>query len=176
MNFRPRSFIFIAFTAAAASAISLIGGIGLELVAEKILPLVPLLIAIPGLNDLVGDYASIIAAHHGSDKDNSISRKQLLRAVLKVLGLNIVFLVLFSLALAYLRGYVLEPIFTTKFFLFIAFALIISVIAMFVIASTLQVILRNKNINPDELMIPITTSLSDALVLILVVLAVFTIF
>jgi cation transporter-like permease len=173
---KPRSFIFIAFTAACASALSLVGGIGLEAVADKILPLVPLLIAIPGLNDLVGDYASIIAAHHGDPKESTRTKSQLIGAIFKVVGFNILFLVVFSLGLAYYRGYALEYSFMIKFFIFIASAIVLTIFVMFALAGVLEAILKNKKINPDELLIPIITSLADIVMLLFVALAVVTIF
>lgn len=176
MKLSPRSFIFVAFTAACASALSLIGGIGLEAVSGKILPLIPLLIAIPGLNDLVGDYASIIAAHHGDPSENTRTKKQLLSAIFKVVGFNILFLVILSVGLASWKGYVLEPMFLIKFAIFIATAVILAILIMFALAGTLELILKNKHINPDELLIPIITSLADIVMLLFVALAVITIF
>jgi len=176
MEIKPRSFIFVAFSAACASALSLLGGIGLEAVANKILPLVPLIIAIPGLNDLVGDYASIIAAHHGGPNETKKTKKELFRAIFRVVGINIGFLILMSLVFASIRGYVLEPIFIAKFVLFITSAVVLSIFVMFALAGFLEVILKNKRINPDELLIPIITSLADVLMLLLVALSVFILF
>jgi len=176
MKKNPRSFIFVAFTTACASALSLVGGIGLEAVASKVLPLVPLIIALPGLNDLVGDYASIIAAHHGDPSENSRSKKELIRAIFKVIGLNITFLVLLSIGLAHARGYVLETVFVTKFAIFIVLAVILAILIMFGLAGFLETILKNKKINPDELLIPVITSLADIVMLLFVALAVVTIF
>lgn len=176
MNLRPRSFLFIAFTAASASALSLIGGIGLETVADKILPLVPLIIAIPGLNDMVGDYASIIAAHHGDPTESKRTKSQLLGAIFKVVGFNILSLVLLSLGLAYYRGYAFEYSFVIKFCIFITLAIVLTIFVIFALAGTLEAILKNKKVNPDELLIPIITSLADIIMLLFVTLAVFTIF
>lgn len=176
MKLTPRSFIFVAFTVACASALSLIGGIGLEYVSDRILPLIPLIIAIPGLNDLVGDYASIIAAHHGDPSENTRTKKQLIGAIFKVLGFNIVSLILLSLGLAYMHGYIFEWTFVLKFIIFMAMSIIIAILAVFALSSLLEVILKKRHINPDELLIPIVTSLADIIMLLFVTLAVLTIF
>lgn len=176
MTRTPRSFIFVAFTAACASALSLIGGIGLEAVSDRILPLIPLIIAIPGLNDLVGDYASIIAAHHGDPSENTRTKRELIRAIFKVLGFNIIFLILLSTGLAYSRGFMLDKIFLIKFAIFIALAVVLAVVFMFILAGVLESILKNRRINPDELLIPVITSLADIVMLLLVSTAVVTIF
>ncbi len=65
-----RGFLFVVITVAAASSISLIGGFGLEVVQERILPLIPLIIAMPALNTMVGDYAAIVAAHASDPGEN----------------------------------------------------------------------------------------------------------
>jgi cation transporter-like permease len=176
MKLKARSFLFVAFTTACASALSLIGGIGLEAVSDRILPLIPLLIVIPGLNDLVGDYASIIAAHHGDPSESTRTKKQLLSAIFRVVGFNILFLIILSVGLAQARGYILEPVFLLKFAFFIASAVVLAIFIMFALAGALELILKNKNINPDELLIPIITSLADIVMLLFVSLAVIIIF
>jgi len=171
-----RSFIFVATTAGLASSLSLIGGIGIEHVADKILPLVPLLIAIPGLNDLVGDYASIIAAHSGDPTERKRSKVDLLKAIFKVLGVNIAAIVILSCLTAWTRDYVLTSDFLIRFAIFITVAAVLTVLLMFVVSGMLDVILRKKRVNPDELLIPIITSLADIVMLLFVTLAVLTLF
>lgn len=171
-----RSFIFVSVTAGLASSLSLIGGIGLEHVADKVIPLVPLLIAIPGLNDLVGDYASIIAAHSGDPTERRRSKTELLRAIFKVLGVNIAAIVILSLLSAWTRGYVLTSDFLVRFVVFVSFAAVFTVLLMFVISGALDVVLRKKRVNPDEVLIPIITALADIVMLLFVTLAVLTLF
>jgi cation transporter-like permease len=171
-----RTFIFVAVSAGLASSLSLLGGIGLELVADKILPLLPLIIAIPALNDTVGNYASIIAAHTGDPSERNVSRKKLAISIFKVLSINIIAIVLLSLALALTRDYLLTIDFIIKFASFIALAISITIVFMFGLAHVLDVILRKEKINPDELLIPIVTSMADIFMLFMIVLAVLTIF
>lgn len=172
-----RSFLFVAFTTALASSLSLIGGVGLEYISERILPLIPLIIAIPGLNDLVGDYASIIAAHAGDPKENDPAQKRALRkSIFTVLIVNIIAIIILSIATSLLRGYKIEPVFLLKFVAFVVGAAFITVSAMFAITQTLKFFLRKKRINPDELLVPVTTSIADIFMLLLVTLAVVLLF
>lgn len=171
-----RSFIFVALTAALASSISLIGGFGLEYVSDRILPLAPLIIAIPGLNDLVGDYASIIAAHSGDPNERQRSKKDLAAAIFKVIGVNIAAIVALSLGTAAFRGFEFQEGFVVRFVIFIAVSAAVTVAFMFFVTHTLQVILERRRINPDELLIPVITSVADIVMLLLVTLAVITIF
>lgn len=171
-----RTFLFTAITAGLASALSMIGGIGLERVAERALPLVPLIIALPGLSDLVGDYASIIAAHSGDAEQRSVSRAALSRAIFRVLGVNILAIVGLSVGVALLRGYALTMSFAVRFTLFVAAAAIIAVLFIFFITGILDKLLARRRLNPDDLLIPITTTLADIVMLLLVTVAVLTIF
>ena len=171
-----RTFFFVALTTALASSISLIGGVGLEHVADRILPLVPLIIAIPGLNDLVGDYASIIAAHTGDPKEGRRTKRALAKSIFKVIGINILAIITLSIGGALLRGYDFDTGFIWRFVIFVAGAAVLTVLFMFVIANLLDVILKKRKINPDELLIPVITSVADIVMLLLVTLAVLTIF
>lgn len=171
-----RTFLFVAFTTALASSLSLIGGIGLEHISDRVLPLVPLIIAIPGLNDLVGDYASIIAAHAGDPKEGRRTKRALARAIFKVIGVNIAAIIILSFGGALLRGYDFDAAFIWKFVIFVAGSAILTVIFMFVVANILDAILKKKRVNPDELLIPVITSVADIVMLLLVTLAVLTIF
>ncbi len=171
-----RTFLFTAVTAGLASALSMLGGIGLEKVAEKALPLVPLIISIPGLSDLVGDYASIIAAHHGDESERMRSSTELSRAIFKVLSINIFAIILMSFGLAALRGYSFESGFVLRFVIFISVAAVISVLFIFGITNLLDRILHSHKMNPDDLLIPITTTVADIVMLLLVTVAVLTIF
>ena len=81
-----RTIIFIGLSAGLASCISLIGGIGLEIVADRLLPLVPLIVAMPALNTTAGDYAAIIAAHAGDPSNSKKSKAMLIRAVSKAMA------------------------------------------------------------------------------------------
>lgn len=171
-----RRFSFIALSAGAASCISLIGGIGLEAVQEKLLPLVPLLIALPALNTMVGDYAAIIAAHAGDPAENKASKKALGRAIVKAIWVNIVGVLVLSIVLAWQRGYVFSPDFIVKFIAFTASSMLATVAVMFVITAVLDRALVNRKLNVDDVLIPIVTSVTDVLMLALIAVAAWTIF
>lgn len=172
MNMRfMRSIIFIGLSAGLASCVSLIGGIGLEIVAERLLPLVPLIVAMPALNTMAGDYSAIIAAHAGDPGTAKKSKKELIRAVSKAIWVNIIGVLVLSIIIAYQRGYLFSGIFLTKFIIFVVFSMIAVVTAMFVITAILDKILRKQELNPDDLLIPVVTSISDLLMLGLIALS-----
>lgn len=166
-----RHVVFIVATVGGASCISMIGGIGLQAVEDKLLPLVPLIIALPALNTMVGDYAAIIAAHAVDPAERKKTKRQLARAISKSIWVNIVGLIVLSVAIAWKRGYVFTSIFAIKFVLFVALSMILVILAMFATTSLLDKLLERKKLNPDDILIPIVTSVTDVLMLGLVALA-----
>lgn len=171
-----RSLIFIAFTTGAASCISLIGGVGLEAVQAKILPLVPLIIALPALNTMVGDYAAIIAAHAADPAERRGTKKKLAKAIAKAIWVNIIGVLVLSIIVAAQRGYLFSGGFVTKFVLFVIFSMLAIVAGMFGLTALLDRILENKRLNTDDILIPIVTSITDVAMLGLVVLSAWVLF
>jgi len=171
-----RFIVFITFTTGLASTISLIGGIGLEAVADKLLPLVPLIIALPGLNDLVGDYATIIAAHASDPAERKTSKRELAKAIAKVLWINILGITVLSLLLASKNGYIFTASFIAKFVFFIAFSIVAVVTTLFAITALLDRILERRKLNPDDVLIPIVTTITDVFMLSLIALSAVVLF
>ena len=168
---RRQSIAFIVITTALASCISMIGGIGIEFVQEDLLPIIPLVIALPALNTMVGDYATIIAAHAGSPGEKKKTRKKLVRSIAKSTLVNIVGTIVLSLLLAKSRGYAAEDGFVLRFSLFVLIAVASIVSVMFAITYTLDRILERKKLNPDDVLIPVVTTITDVFMLGLIALA-----
>lgn len=176
MSIGFRRLMFIVLTTAGASCISLIGGIGLEAVQARLLPLIPLLVALPALNTMVGDYAAIIAAHASDPAERSSTKRTLAKAIAKAMWVNIIGVLALSIVIAQRRGYLFTDDFLTRFILFVAAAMIATIAAMFVITIILDRLLANHRLNPDDILIPVVTSTSDVLMLTLVATAAWTIF
>ncbi len=171
-----RHLTFVVFTVAGASCISLIGGIGLEAVEDKLLPLIPLIIALPALNTMVGDYAAIIAAHASDPAERKYTKRVLARAISKAIWVNIIGLLVLSIVIAWRRGYVFTDIFVLKFVAFIVLSMVSVIAIMFGLTALLDKLLENNKLNPDDVLIPVVTSITDVLMLGLVALAATLIF
>lgn len=171
-----RRFSFIIISVAASSCVSLIGGLGLEAVLERILPIVPLLIALPGLNTMVGDYAATIAAHAGDPAERTTSKKELARAIAKAVWVNIIGIIVLSTIVAARRGYIFETAFIFKFIGFVIFSMLGIIVFMFVITAALDKLLESNRLNPDDVLIPIVTSITDVMMLGLIALSVWLVF
>jgi cation transporter-like permease len=171
-----RFILFVTLTTGLASTISLLGGIGLEAVASRLLPLVPLIIALPSLNDIVGDYASIIAAHASDPAERPRSKRALALAIMKVIWINVLGIVLLSLLLANRRGYIATAGFMAKFVIFVSAAIVLVVAGLFTITTVLDKVMERRQLNPDDVLIPIVTSIADVMMLGLVTLAAYFLF
>lgn len=168
---RRQSLAFIIISTALASCISMIGGIGIEFTEKEFLPLVPLVIALPALNTMVGDYATIIAAHAGSPGERSTTRRKLVRSITKSTIVNILGTVGLSLFLAHQRGFTSTAVFYVKFVIFVVASVSAIVAVMFIITYSLDKILEKKRLNPDDILIPIVTTITDVFMLGLIALA-----
>ena len=166
-----QSFFYTSLMVAAASSVSLLGGIGLEAISDKLLPIIPLLIATPPLNTMVGDYASVIAARATDGKKRKHPQLVLARDLAPGIILNASAVSAVSLGVAISRHYVLSAVFLSKFIIFVFGSIIGVVIAMLIITKTVNRMLENKTANPDDVLIPIVTSVTDVLMLGLITLA-----
>lgn len=171
-----RRITFIVFTIGGASAISMIGGIGLEAVEEKLLPLVPLVIALPALNTMVGDYAAIIAAHAADPAERRYTKRVLAKAIAKAIWVNIIGVLILSLFVAWQRDYLFSTAFLIKFITFVVIAMLGVVAGMFGLTAVLDKFLENKKLNPDDILIPIVTSVTDVMMLGLIALGAWFLF
>ena len=166
-----RRLVFIIATIAGASCISLIGGIGLEIVQLKLLPLVPLVIALPALNTAVGDYASIIAAHAGDPAQRRTTMPKLARAIFKAVWVNIAGILVLASVIAWQRDYLFTSLFGLKFVLFTTFAMLGVIGIIFGITILLDILLEKHRLNPDEVLIPVVTTVTDVFMLGMVALS-----
>lgn len=176
MRIPVRHLTFIVLTTGGASCVSLIGGVGLEAVQDKILPLVPMIIALPALNTMVGDYAAIIAAHASDPAERTSTKRTLAYAIAKAIWVNIAGLLLLSFVIAWRRGYIFTSAFSAKFVLFVLFSMLGTIAAMFFLTAILDKFLENKKMNPDDVLIPVVTSITDVFMLGLVALAAYFLF
>lgn len=165
------ALLFVGLSIGIASSISLIGGLGIEMVEEKLLSIIPLLIALPALNSMVGDYATLIAAHAGDPTERTRSKTDIVRAIVPAVMVNIVIIIGLSLMLGVARDYALESSFVIKFIGFVVFSVISIIAIMFLMTIMLDKLLLRHRLNPDDLLIPIVTTISDIFMLGMIALA-----
>lgn len=171
-----RSLLFAAIVSSSTAVIGLIGGIGIEAVKTRLIGITPLIIALPAMNAMAGDYATIITAHIGDPEAGPRLKRKLAIALLAAVPISILGVVLLSFFFSSLRGYALETALVQRFFTFIAAALISVVLVTFVTTIILNKVLENRQQNSDDVLIPATNVLASVLMLSWFALAVWIIF
>jgi len=170
------AILFVIVSVGISSSLSLIGGLGIEAVSDKLLPIVPLIIILPALNSLVGDYATLIAAHAGNPKERNRSKFDLIKAMAPAIVVSCSFIIISGLFLSSQRGFALHTSFVLTYIAFIILSIIAVLAIMFFLTFLLDKILEEHKLNPDDVLIPIVTTISDIFMLGLIALSAIYIF
>ncbi|HLC65207.1 MAG TPA: magnesium transporter [Candidatus Nanoarchaeia archaeon] len=153
-----------------ASLISSFGGLALEHVKLVFVSILPLVILLPTLNDMLGDYGTIISSrfstmlHEGKIKSDPSKNKEMIKMykqILAVAMLTGIFSASIALLISTHSGYEATPEIILKILLIIAADIIIIVSLLFLIAVNVGWRMHKKEEDPNNFLIPITTSLAD---------------
>lgn len=153
-----------------ASSLSSLGGIGLSLAREKILLLLPLLILFPALNDMVGDYGTILASkfttwlYRGTITPHWYKSKRLRNLVRNILLIALFYSFLISLLallISHFQGFSLSMSLSLRVFLVAVITTISLVMLLSILIFSLGIFFYQKGIDPDNNLIPFATSLAD---------------
>lgn len=169
-----------------ASIISSIGGIGLQSIETKIFAILPLLIMLPALTDMIGDFGTVVSAKftamlylgkvktHNWMHDPEI--KKLFRIIMSVAMISAIYLSIVSACIAVISGYTI----TTMLFIKVLEIALLATIFLVGIIFSLSIIgglyIFSKHEDPNNFLIPITTSVADLGSLIIFAVLVATMF
>lgn len=152
-----------------ASIISSLGGLALEQIRTLFLSITPLLILLPSLNNMIGNYGTIISSrfstmlHEGEVKQKGKKNKELKKLFLQMTLLTIIGAILSSLialGIAYFsEGVLLGTAIKVFFIVLIDMFLLTNV--LFFVATRAGVYIYKKKEDPNNFLIPITTSVAD---------------
>lgn len=153
-----------------ASFLSSVGGISLSIVKGKVLLVLPLLILLPALNNMVGDYGTIIASkfttwlYRGTIPSRWWKSKRL-RGLLKNIFLIACLYSLLNAFLASLLSLYQGFSLTLSIFLRVTFVGLTTAATIVIFLSFLVVLvgiyLYQKRLDPDNYLIPFATALAD---------------
>ncbi len=148
------------------ASIGLLGGLGLQLVKRDILEFLPLLIALPAMNAIAGNYAALTAAHL-SDPENYRKRTQkLILALLVSIPVCGVAIAGMSLGVAHLQGFDVSKALAIEYSRQICLTLLVVITLLFVIIFCSKAILTKKGFNVDDTLIPIANTIASVLMLL----------
>jgi mgtE-like transporter len=153
-----------------ASLISSLGGLTLENIKNIFVTIVPLIVALPVINDMIGDYGTVVSSkfstmlHEGLVKTKWWKTSELRKLFLQIIVISTVTALLVSamaLAIGGLSNYFIDVSAVTKITLVIVFDVIILVCILFLMAVFAGLYFFRKGEDPNNFLIPITTSIAD---------------
>ncbi len=154
-----------------ASIISSIGGLALEQTKILFVSLIPLIILIPILNTLIGDYGIIISSRfstmllEGKIKPNNLFKSPELKKLFFQIFLIAILVNLISsimaLIISIMANYNLTLISAAKIILISTLSVTMLVPILFIVSIIAGMYFYKKQEDPNNLLIPITTSIAD---------------
>jgi mgtE-like transporter len=170
-DYLRKTFVESALILVIAAILRSIGGLGVQSINEKIVSIMPLLIILPALNAVVGNFGGIISSRFttllylGLIRKNNWHKSRRVRMLFKktiICALIIsVYISLVACVFSALRGYEFKDIALLKVFVLVSTSVLILVVLIFFIAVTGGLIIHNLGHDPDNYLIPLTTSVSD---------------
>lgn len=170
------SIISAIVTSTFAASVGLIGGLALKSVEEKLIVIVPLVIALPALNIMVGDYASLIAAHAGDIQNKKELQRKLLFSLFGALPISIAGVIASTIVIASFQNYQISQAFMLRFSAFIFVALVGTVTIVYLVTNLLDKYLEKRKVNSDDILIPFSNVLSSVVMLCCFALAAWFVF
>jgi len=153
-----------------ASIISSFGGLALEYVKEIFLSFTPLIILLPVLNDMIGDYGTIVSSrfstmlHEGKIRKKLLQNLELRRLILQISIISIattILSVIISLFISGLPDYSYIAKISFKIFLIAIIDTLLLLVILFLIAISFGLYFYRKGEDPNNFLIPLSTSVAD---------------
>jgi mgtE-like transporter len=159
------------------SILSTLGGISLESIQKRIFNFLPFLIALPAINDMIGDFGGIISSKFttllflGVVERKWWKTKELISLFLKIIITSFfssIYLIFLVIIFSLIKGSYFDFTFYTKFVLSNILVIIVLVVLISLVSILGGLSVYKKNRDPDNYLIPITTSISDILTMIII--------
>lgn len=153
-----------------AFAVGLIGGINLQAIKGNFVAFLPLIILLPSLNDMIGDYSMIMISRLTTlifsrrvPRNLWISQevRDLIKTIISVAIFSALYIGLMSSIIAYLKGFMISTETTIKVlevslittFLMVGLVILIAALGVFYVSRQQE--------DPNNLVMPIMTSVAD---------------
>ncbi len=154
-----------------ASVLSSVGGFGLQEIQRHIIAIVPLLVLLPALADMIGDFGTIIASkfttalflgHIKLDKWwRSRNLQVLFHVVMAVAVIAAVYNGVLAYGIAYIKGFAFSAETFIKVMEISLFSTLMLVGLIFAISVVAGIRIYRRGEDPNNFLIPITTSIAD---------------
>jgi mgtE-like transporter len=153
-----------------ASIISSIGGTHLKIIENNLISIIPLLILLPALNDMIGDLGTIISSKFTTMLYLGLSTKrwwesdkvrEMIKTIFMVAFVSSIYIGCLSYLFAYLKGFQFSAMLFLKVILVSVIATLFLVGIVIMISVVAGIWIYNKKEDPNNFLIPITTSIAD---------------
>lgn len=153
-----------------ASVISSFGGLALEQIRIILISIFPLIILLPALNDMIGDYGIIISSkfstmlYEGKIKRKLFASQELRKLFMQMLIISVIttaFSSLIALIISKFSDYSINAAIAFKVFFIAMVDVILLVSILFLTAISAGLYLYKRREDPNNFLIPIATSISD---------------
>jgi len=153
-----------------ASVLSSIGGIALQTIQQKIVSILPLLILLPALNHMIGSFGTIVSSRFTEliylDKIRgnvwrSRDVHKLLATILIIAAISSLYIGIMSYFIAYLQGFAFSFNLLLKIMQLSILATLVLVAIIFFISVNSGLHFCSMREDPNNFLIPISTSVAD---------------
>lgn len=153
-----------------AALISSVGGMALENMKVIFLAIIPLIISIPVLNDMIGDYGIIMSSKFSTMLyENKIHKKwwldlNLRKLLTQIIIISIIIAILCAFAtlvISHFQEFGLNKTIITKILIINILDVIIITLLLFFITILAGFHFYKKNEDPNNFLVPITTAIAD---------------
>ncbi len=152
-----------------ASIISLFGGIAIEKIKSIFISIIPFVILLPVLNDIVGDFGTIISSkfstmlHEGKVKSRWWKQPEILKLYYQMViiaGIGAIIASVLSLGISsFSSGFSVAV--SYKIFLITVIDVLFLVTLIFIVSIISGIYIYKKKEDPNNFLIPISTSIAD---------------
>lgn len=152
------------------SIISTIGGLSLQSIEQRLFAIVPLLILLPAMNGMVGNYGTIVSSRFTTALYlGEISKKwwrsenmrDLFGDIIKVGVISAVYISVLASLAAYMKGFHLTDVLVMKTVLLALICTLVLVTIVFLVSVTAGFYIYSRKEDPNNFLIPITTAVAD---------------
>lgn len=167
-KFRPphRKFVASVVLSSGLASIALLGGLGIQAVRSELLAFVPLIIALPAMNAIAGDYATLIASHIGDPEIYQERVKKLVKSLLISVPVSIAGITAMSLFVAYTQGFAVSRPEIIEYVTLVSISLLAVLLITLLSIMVINYVLKNRQINSDDILIPLSNTIASVLILI----------
>ncbi len=156
-----------------ASLVSSFGGLALEQIKPIFVSIIPLIVLLPAINGLIGSFGTVISArfstmlHEGKVRGSiakAMANKEIGKLFLQIFIVALIMASAAAILAIFSRGMPIYPLFVVnaaKIFLITIMDVALLVAILFAVAISAGIYIFRKGEDPNNFLIPITTSIAD---------------